>query len=82
MNMIASYQPLFVGFPSQAWRLNVDLEKKSADLYMEDGDGKAVFHRIIRYTDFDIPTIELWVEDGALSPDSPTIRVILLPSEH
>ncbi len=56
----------------QVWKLTVDLEKRSAVLTCEDGNGNAVLTRNIGFTDFPLPEITLWF----------TNNTIFLPSEY
>ena len=83
MDTIASYQPDPLGRCSfQAWTLTVR-EDKSAVLVCKNGGDVEKVHQEIGYTDFGLPGITLWVEEGALGPHAANrVRVIMLPSEH
>jgi hypothetical protein len=54
----------------QVWKLAV--KDSSATLTCEDGNGNVVMTKKIEFTDFPLPTVELWYTD----------KVILLPSEY
>ena len=54
----------------QVWKLKV--EKRSAALTCDDGDGNIVFTKRIDFTDFPLAEIRLYFEGG----------VVLLPSER
>ncbi|MET3969114.1 DUF6876 family protein [Bradyrhizobium sp. S3.9.1] len=56
----------------QSWKLKVNLEKTTAALTCDDGNGNIVHSETIDFTDFPLDEVELWVEGN----------VILLPSEH
>ena len=56
----------------QAWKLTVDLIIRTGILTCEDGNGKAVFTKVIEYTDFPAASVTLWVENNT----------IYLPSER
>lgn len=73
IDAIESYQaePPMRDQEFQAWVLR-KRQDGSAELVGEDGNGKVLVTQVIPYTDFPLPTITLWVENG----------VLLLPSEH
>jgi hypothetical protein len=56
----------------QLWILTVNLDKSSATLACEDGNGKTVYSKEIEYTDFPLPEVKLYFTDNTL----------LLPSEY
>ncbi|PZR14733.1 MAG: hypothetical protein DI539_18670 [Flavobacterium psychrophilum] len=56
----------------QLWKLKVDLEKSTAVLTCDNGNGKIVFRTVIPYTDFPLDEIKIYFTDN----------VILLPSEY
>jgi len=56
----------------QVWKLTVDLDRHSATLTCDDGNGRIVFEKPIEYTDFPLAEISLWF----------TNNTIYLPSEH
>lgn len=56
----------------QVWKLTVDLDRHSARLTCDDGNGRIVFEKAIEYTDFPLAEISLWF----------TNNTIYLPSEH
>ena len=56
----------------QVWKLTVDLDRHSATLTCDDGNGRIVFEKAIEYTDFPLAEIGLWF----------TNNTIYLPSEH
>jgi hypothetical protein len=56
----------------QLWILTTDLEKHSATLRCEDGNGHVVYKERIPYTDFVLAELRLYFTDGTL----------LLPSEY
>src|SRR5215831_2691080 len=56
----------------QVWKLRTNLEKSSAVLTVEDGNGKVVDKFKIPFTTFPVERMELWY----------TNRVIFLPSEY
>lgn len=82
MDAISSYQPDLQrkyrwAKEMQFWKLTVDLNKKSAVLTCtEDSDKEPVVKQVIEYTDFDLPSIDLWV--GPMDDK----QIILLPSEY
>ncbi len=53
------------------WKLLV-YEDKSALLVCEDGNNNRLYAEKIDYTDFPLPKVEVWFENG----------VLILPSEH
>ena len=53
------------------WTLTVKADRTAA-LTCEDGNGKTVFEKPIRFTDFPAERITLWFENST----------IYLPSEH
>lgn len=55
----------------QVWKLQVKADK-TAKLTCEDGNGKAVFTKMLDYTDFPLAEMTLYFTDN----------VILLPSEY
>ena len=61
--------------PFQVWTLKVNAEK-AASLTAEDGNGQVLMCESMRFTDFPLPEIALWVEYGAQG------ATLLLPSEH
>lgn len=66
------YEKAVAGEEFQVWKLNVDLEKSSATLSCDDGNGKVVYSKAIAFTDFPLPEIVLYFTNGT----------ILLPSEY
>lgn len=56
----------------QTWKLVRDATGDGAMLVMDDGNGNVVYRERIDYTDFPLPSIELWF----------TNNTILLPSEY
>lgn len=50
--------------PFQVWKLAVG--GGEASLVCEDGNGKVVYREDISFTDFPLPHIEMWVENGTL----------------
>jgi hypothetical protein len=56
----------------QVWILKVDLEKRSAVLTCDDGNGNIVFTKKIDYTDFPLAEVKFYFTDNT----------ILLPSEY
>jgi len=62
--------PRYEGFV--VWKLNVDLEKKSASLLCEDGNYNLIYSQEIKYTDFPLKSIGFFFENS----------VLILPSEH
>jgi hypothetical protein len=52
--------------------LTVNLDKQAAVLVGTDGDGRELFKQKIRYTDFPLPKVKIWVMDG----------VAMLPNEY
>jgi hypothetical protein len=56
----------------QLWKLTVDLDKKSAVLECDDGNGRVVFSKAIEFTDFPLTEVSLYFTD----------HTILLPSEY
>jgi len=66
------YEPTLEKYREFAvWRLKVK-EDDTATLMAEDGNGKVIYTEEITYTNFPLPEITLWFEDG----------VLILPSEH
>jgi hypothetical protein len=55
----------------QVWKLKVN-ENCTGTVTAEDGDGNVIHSEDIRWTDFPLDQVELWVEGNT----------ILLPSEH
>lgn len=68
---LAQRLPLVAAAEFQCWRLTV-ADDRSAVLACEDGNGLAVWRKAIPWTDFPLPEIVLWLENGTL----------YLPSEH
>lgn len=64
--------PEFFREAFQVWKLKVDLQKKTAVLNCEDGNGNQVFTKLIHYTDFPLDEITFYL----------TENVLLLPSEY
>ena len=56
----------------QLWKLKVDLAKHTATLTCKDGNGKAVFSKVIEFTDFPLDEISFYVCN----------KTILFPSEY
>jgi hypothetical protein len=56
----------------QVWTLRTDLEKRSAVLTCDDGNGNIVFTKKIDYTDFPLAEVKFYLTDNT----------ILLPSEY
>ena len=64
-------QPAVRAEEFQVWTLKVNADH-SAILTCDDGNGSAVFQKVIPFTDFPLPEISLWFENNT----------IYLPSEH
>ena len=79
LDAIASYQhlPHVTAQRFQSWELRVDTKKRSAVLFMTDGNSMdAIIRQEIDWTDFPLDGMTLWlVVDG-------DIRVMLLPGEY
>ncbi|RJP78518.1 MAG: hypothetical protein C4524_06430 [Candidatus Zixiibacteriota bacterium] len=79
MDAIAAAQPLLLLHPKygrdlaeyQFWTLTVNSDR-SAELLCERDTDQPVLKALVKFTDFPLQTIKLYVEGG----------VILLPSEH
>lgn len=56
----------------QVWTLTRNQTDNGALLTCGDGNGNTVYSKEIEFTDFPLPTVKLWCEEGT----------ILLPSEH
>lgn len=71
--------------PFQVWKLTVDLAKRTADLTCTDGDkgnGPVTLARQhIGYTDFPLPEITLYLEEGSLDGQT-TSKILMLPNER
>ena len=65
------FEPIVKREEFQVWKLIVLADNK-ARLQAEDGDGGSIFSKLINFTDFPAPGIELWFEN----------RTIYLPSER
>jgi hypothetical protein len=65
------FEKTVAGEEFQLWKLKVDPDH-TATLTCEDGNGKAVYSKAIKHTDFPLPEIALYS----------TNNVILLPSEN
>lgn len=50
----------------QVWKLDCDIGHLRATLICGDGDGNEVFKELIPFTDFLIPEIEFYFENGVL----------------
>lgn len=66
------YQKRVAAEEFQFWKLTVDLDKHSATLTCDDGNGNVVYRKAIEFTDFPLPEIALYF----------TNHTILLPSEY
>lgn len=85
---ILSYQRTLQGHPDrrlremQFWNLGVLTATRKAILTCraDSGENPAVM-QIIEYTDFNLPTIDIWVEYGSLDGETPAY-IIMLPSER
>lgn len=55
----------------QVWRLKVE-QDRSASLVMDDGNGEVRYIEKIRFTDFPLAEVKLWLEN----------RTLMLPSER
>jgi hypothetical protein len=64
-------QPAAAGEAFQLWTLAVNPDR-TATLSFGDGNGRTVFSKAIKFTDFPLPEIALYVVDN----------VIMLPSEY
>jgi hypothetical protein len=75
IDIVASYQYKFTEAPSlsefQVWELKVK-GNRGVVTCQSDSDCPPVVRQVIRYTDFPLNNMKLWVEGG----------VIILPSEH
>jgi len=81
IGFVTKTNPSLVNEPFVCWTLKVDAHK--AELTAEGGNGRALFHKQIDFTDFPLDQIILWVERGAWGPeDQQNLFVIMLPSEH
>ncbi len=65
-------QPRIASEKFQVWTLSVDLEKSTAVLACDNGNGKIVYKKVISYTDFPLDEIKIYF----------TNSVILLTSEY
>jgi hypothetical protein len=65
----------------QVWTLKVNLDKKSATLIGDDGNGNTIARQQIQHTDFPLPEIKIYVEHGCIDGKNECL-VCLLPSEH
>lgn len=72
-------KPRIAEQPFQVWKLKLDEGGSSAMLTVEDGNGNEVSGKRIEFTDFPLPEITIWAEDGYV--DRPCF-VVMLPSER
>lgn len=83
IDIIASYQPVFRHDKMlrhiQFWTLTVNADK-SAVLICEKDEGKLAVTKEIEYTDFQLPEIKIWVEEGECG--GRPVMVAMLPSER
>ena len=84
MDAIASWQPELRKHADQRlrdmqfWTLTVHEDKSAELVCLADNGEPPAAQQHIEYTDFDLPTIDLWV--GPVEEDRK--RVIMLPSEY
>jgi hypothetical protein len=82
IDAIASYQRDAMKDESlqsiQFWKLTV--KDRLGILICERDEGDVAFTQTIRFTNFPLPEIKIWVEAGSVG-DKP-VMVCLLPSEH
>ena len=73
IDLVASWQtdPKVRREPFQVWELKVKPDH-TAVAAATDGNGNVLASQTIEFTDFPLPSISLWLEDGTL----------LLPAEH
>ena len=70
LDVICSWQPEIKSPPFQVWKLN-----KCGDGWLvtcEDGNDNELCRQVVEYSDFPMPSAEVWFIDG----------VMLLPSEY
>lgn len=76
---IVGYQPQLTDQPFQVWTLQTNPDG-SAQLSAEDGNDNILLTKVIEYTDFPLPSIDIWVEYGEI--EEVYKPILLLPSEH
>lgn len=82
----AQLSPAIRAQPFQVFKLKKNKTGSGAKLIIEDGNNNVIGRKAIPYTDFDFANggneFTLWATEGALSPDGPLQRIIMLPSEY
>lgn len=79
---IAAGQPKFRKIPFQLWTL-CKTKDGGANLHMQEDVGtKILYRQHYDYTTFPLDQIKLYVVDGALSPEGPVHKILMLPSEY
>jgi hypothetical protein len=87
IDAIVSYQtkPRIAREQFQVWTLQTDTEKHIASLLCTDGDKgdgpKELARQVITYTDFPLPFITLYLENGSLDGEH-IHKILMLPSER
>jgi len=69
----------------QVWKLTTNLQTKIANLVCTDGNKKELARQEIEYTDFPLPEITFFVEQGGYgssAEDWTPCLVLMLPSER
>jgi len=64
----------------QSWKLNVNANGTGV-LTCDDGNGNVIIRQRIPMTDFPLPEMTIWVENGCIDGEN-MILVMLLPNEH
>jgi hypothetical protein len=79
-DIVWSVLPRIRRHPFVAVKLTVSLEKRTAVVVLEDGNDRLLYRQPIPFTDFPLPEIMLFLEDGEVG--GKPAKVLLLPSEH
>jgi hypothetical protein len=80
VDAIASHQVKHKHRPFQVWELEVKPDNSAVLTMKEDTGWPVLVRQEIKYTDFPLSEITLWVEEGYV--DGGSCPVLLLPNEH
>ncbi|MGI8427621.1 MAG: DUF6876 family protein [Actinomycetota bacterium] len=79
-DIVFSVLPKLRGEGFAAVKLTVDLAKKKGVVVIEDGNDRRLYRQVIKFTDFPLAAITLFLEDSEVG--GKPAKVLMLPSEY